>query len=94
MDMNRYLPALVSAVVALIVFGAIGLVALNWATSERQRLLIRRALLVLVLVTVGGPLIYWLSTWAVEGGQRHTVDRGMQQKQQDELRQRINKGGH
>jgi hypothetical protein len=94
MDINRYLPVLVSAAVTLIVFGAIGLLALNWSTSAGQRLWIRRALLVLVLVTVGGPVIYWFATWAVEGTQRHTIDRSLQQQQQDELHQRVHKGGH
>jgi hypothetical protein len=94
MDVNRYLPALISAVVTLIVFGSVGLLALNWVTSARQRLWIKRALLVLALIALGGPAIYWLTTWAVERPPRHAIDRSMQQKQQNELRQRIQKGGH
>ena len=94
MDLNRFLPALVSAVIILFVFGAIGLLALNWTNSPRARLWIKRALLVLVLVVVGGPLVYWFATWSVEGTARHAIDRSMQQKQQDDLRKRLQEGGH
>ena len=94
MDANTYLPVLISALVMLIVFGSIGLLALNWTASAYARLWIRRALFVLLLVAVGGPFIYWFATWGVEGVPRHAIDRSMQQKQADELRQRVQNGGH
>lgn len=94
MDLNLYLPALVTGVIILFVFGTIGLLALNWTTSPQIRLWIRRALLVLVLVVVGGSLVYWFATFGVEGTSRHTIDRSLQQKQQDDLHKRVQEGGH
>jgi uncharacterized SAM-binding protein YcdF (DUF218 family) len=93
-DVNRLLPALMTAAVALIVFGAIGLVALSWTKSAAARLWIRRALLVLVLLAVGAPFLYWFMSIGVEGTPRHEIDRSLQQQQQEELHQRIHKGGH
>jgi hypothetical protein len=94
MDTTRFLPALISAVVMLIVFGSMGLLALSWTESVPVRLWIKRALLVLVLLAVGGPFIYWLATLGVEGAPRSAIDRSMQQQQNAELRQRIQNGGH
>ena len=94
MDLNRYLPALIPAVLALVVFGTVGLVALSWTNSVVTRMWIRRALFVLVLVAIGGPLVYWIATWGVEGTPRRTIDRSLQQQQQQELRQRTQHGGH
>ena len=94
MDLNRYLPSLIPAVLALVVFGTAGLIALNVTQSVTMRLWIRRALFVLVLVTIGGPLVYWIATWGVEGTPRRTIDRSLQQQQQQELHQRIQHGGH
>lgn len=94
MDLNRLLPALIPAAIALFVLGTIGLLALNWASSAQERLWIKRALIVLVVVSVGGPLIYWFATWGVEGTSRNAIDRSLQQKQQDDLNRRLQEGGH
>jgi hypothetical protein len=94
MDTTRFLPALISAVVMLIVFGSMGLLALSWTESVPMRLWIRRGLFVLFLLAIGGPFIYWLATWGVEGSPRSAIDRSMQQQQNAELRQRIQNGGH
>lgn len=94
MDVNRFLPALLPSVAALVVLGAAGLIALNWTTSPEGRLWIRRALLVLVLVTVIGPFVFWFMTWGVESTPRHAIDRSLQQRQQDELQKRVREGGH
>jgi hypothetical protein len=93
-DLTRFLPVLITATVTLLVLGTAGLLALNWTKSAVIRVWIKRAMLVLLLLTVGAPLIYWFMTWGVEGTPRHAIDRSLQQKQQDELRQRIQKGGH
>lgn len=93
-DVNRFLPVLITATVALIVFGAVGLMALSWTKSAGMRLLIKRAMLVLLLLAAGAPLLYWFMTVGVEGTPRHEIDRSLQQQQQDELHQRIHKGGH
>jgi hypothetical protein len=85
---------MMTAAVALFVFGAIGLVALSWTKSAATRLWIRRALLVLVMLAVGAPLLYWFTTFGVESAPRHEIDRSLQRQQQGELRQRIQKGGH
>ena len=94
MDLNRYLPALIPAVLALVVFGTAGLIALSWTNSVVMRLWIRRALFLLVLACFGGPFVYWIATWGVEGMPRRTIDRSLQQQQQEELRQRLQHGGH
>ena len=94
MDLNRYLPALVPAVLLLIVLAAIGFFALRWTDSARARLWIKRTLIVLATVAVGGPMLYWIATWAVEGTPRRTIDRSMQQQQMDELHKRVHQGGH
>ncbi len=93
-DLNRFLPALIPAVIALFVLGTIGLLALNWTRSAQVKLWIKRALFVLVLVTIGGPLVYWFATWGVEGTSRHAIDRSLQQKEQDDLYKRVQEGGH
>jgi glucan phosphoethanolaminetransferase (alkaline phosphatase superfamily) len=94
MDVNRYLPVLLPALVTLVALGAAGLIALNWTRSAVAHLWIKRALVVLVLITIGGPIIFWFMTWAVEGPPRHTIDRSLQQRQQNELQRRIQQGGH
>ena len=94
MDLNRYLPAVVSAVVLLAVFGTLGLLALGWVRDDEAKRWIRRALLLLLLACVGGPFIYIFATRAVEGPSRHDVDRSLQAEQQKELQQRIQNGGH
>jgi hypothetical protein len=93
-DLNRLLPALIPAVIALFVLGTLGLLLLNWVSSAQVRLWIKRALLLLVLLVIGGPLVYWFATWGVEGTPRHAIDRSMQQKKQDDLQKRVQTGGH
>jgi len=93
-DLNRFLPALITAVILLLVFGTLGLLALNWTSSAQARLWIKRALFVLLLACVGGPLVYWIATWGVEGTSRHAIDRSMQDRQQDDLHKRVQEGGH
>ncbi|MBV8979216.1 MAG: hypothetical protein JO261_05315 [Alphaproteobacteria bacterium] len=94
MDLNRLLPALVGAVLALAALAVVGFFALRWTDSPRTRLWIRRVLIVLVVAALGGPVLYWFATWAVEGTPRHVIDRSMQHKQQDELHKRVQQGGH
>jgi hypothetical protein len=94
MELNSNLPVLVPAVITLIVVsGAAALaMAFNRQTSFRQ--LVVRVWLAAAALIVGGVVIFWISTAMVEGPRRATVDRSLQQRQQNELQQRLQKGDH
>jgi hypothetical protein len=93
MDLNASLPALVPAVIALIVVSVGAVLALAWDRQPQFQTLVRRIWLVAAIVIVGGVAIFWISTVLV-GSKHPTVSRSLQQQQQDELRERLQKGGH
>ena len=93
MDLNAILPALVPAIIALIVVSACAGLALAWDRQPQFQILVRRTWLVAAIVIVGGVAIFWIAT-ALVGSKHPTVSRSLQQQQQDELRERLKKGGH
>jgi hypothetical protein len=94
MELNSNLPVLVSAVIALIVVSVAAALTLAWGRRPRLRTLVGRLWLVAVVVIVVGVGVFWISTAMVEGPRRATVDRSLQARQQEELRLRLQKGGH
>ena len=94
MGLNPNLPVLVPAVITLIVISVAAGLVLAWNDRPQIRMLVSRAWIVGVVVILGGVGIFWISTAMVEGPKRATIPRTLQQQQQDELRQRIQKGGH
>ncbi len=94
MELNSNLPLLVSAVVALIVISVAAGLALAWTREQGARRLLIRTWIVLAVIIAGGALVFWVSTAMVEGPRRATVDRNLQAQQQDELRRRLQNGGH
>jgi undecaprenyl pyrophosphate phosphatase UppP len=94
MDLNSNLPVLVPAVVGLIVISAAALLALAWIKQPEARQLVRRAWIVMSVLLVGGVVIFWISTAMVEGSHRSAIDRSLQEKQEDELHQRLQNDGH
>ena len=92
MEPNSLLPVLVSAVVVIIVVSAAAGLGLWWQQRPRIRLVIRRTWIALTVFSVLGVVIFYVSTAMV--GKSATLDRSLQQKQQDELHQRLQTGGH
>jgi len=93
MDLNANLPALVPAIITLVVVSVCAAFVLAWDRQPLIQTLVRRAWLLAAVVIVGGVAIFWLST-ALVGSRHPTVSRSLQQQQQDELRERLQKGGH
>ena len=85
------LPALITAVIVLIVASVVAGLALFWTSEPRARQTIGRLWIVVVIFTVLGLAIFWIASAMVGHG---VVDRGMQQQQQHELEKRLEKGGH
>ena len=94
MEFNSNLPVLVPAVVAIIVVSAAALLALAWNKQPNVRRLVTRVWLGAAVVIAGSAFIFWISTAMVEGPRRAAPDRGLQERQQQELQQRLQKGGH
>ena len=94
MEFNASLPVLVPAIIGLIVVSAAAAFGLAWTKQPEVRRWIRRAWIVAAVVLVGGIAIFWISTAMVQGPPRATVERAMQEQQQEELRQRAQQGGH
>jgi hypothetical protein len=94
MEVNSNLPVLVPAVTVLIVASVAAGLALAWNRQARFQRLVRRLWLATVIITLAGAVIFWVSTALIEGPSRAPVDRSLQVQQQDELRQRLQKGGH
>ena len=85
------LPALVTTVIVLIAASVIAALALYWTTDLRAKQIVRRVWLAIVILTVLGLAIFWIGTAMIGTS---TVDRSMQQQQQDDLHKRLGKGGH
>jgi Na+/melibiose symporter-like transporter len=94
MEYNSNLPALTPAVIALIVISIAAGLSLAWNRQARFRRFVIRAWIGAAVIIVGGAVVFWISTVMVEGPRRATIDRSLQQHQQDELRERMQKGGH
>jgi thiol:disulfide interchange protein len=92
MEPNSILPVLVTAVVVIIVVSVGAAIALWWQPRPQARKAIRRTWFALTVLSVLAVVIFWVSTALI--GNRSTVDRGLQQKQQNELQQRLQNGGH
>jgi len=94
MELNSNLPVLVPAVIALLVISLAAALALAWRRQPAFRRLVGGLWLAATVIIVGGAAIFWISTAMVEGPRRATIDHSLQDRQQDELRQRLQKGGH
>ena len=92
MEFNSALPVLVTAVITILLVSAGAGLALWWDPRPRIRLLVRRVWFAVTALCVLGVAIFLTGTALV--GNRSHVDRALQQKQQDELRQRLQSGGH
>ena len=93
MDLNSILPAFVPAVIGLVVVSIAAVLVLVWNKRPDVQRLVRRIWLVAVICIVAGLLIFWIATVLVGSG-RPTLDRSLQQRQQNELDQRLRSGGH
>ncbi|HWU26822.1 MAG TPA: hypothetical protein VN154_10510 [Rhizomicrobium sp.] len=94
MGLNANLPALVPGVIAFIVLSVGAMVALAWSRQAEIQRIVRWTWFAGTIFIVAGVAIFWLSTAMVEGPKRAIVDRGLQNLQQNELRQRLDHGGH
>ena len=94
MDYNAVLPVLVPGVITLVVVSVAAAFALAWVKDAQVRLWVRRGWLAAVVALFAGGAIFWVASAMVEGPERSTVDRSLQQQQQDELHQRLGEGGH
>src|SRR5262245_46947450 len=94
MDYNTVLPVLVPGAIILIIVSVVAALALAWVRDGQIRQWVRRGWLAAVIVLIAGDAIFWVASAMVEGPERSTVDRSLQQQQQDELNQRLSEGGH
>jgi phage-related minor tail protein len=94
MGLNSLLPALVPAVIALVVVSVLAAFALAWDRGPDMRLIVRRAWVLASTFIILSVAIFWIATAMVEGPRRATIDRSLQQHQQDELQRRLRHGGH
>ena len=94
MEFNSNLPVLVPAVIALFVVSVAAALALAWRREPSVRRLIGRAWITVAVVIVASAAVFWIATAMVEGPRRAAVNRSLQTQQQDELRARLQKGGH
>ncbi|HUO99376.1 MAG TPA: hypothetical protein VMU01_11950 [Rhizomicrobium sp.] len=94
MGPNSMLPALVTALIVIIVASLGAGFALAWETRPRIRQLVRRLWLAVTVLSVAGVGIFWIGTAMVSRPGLTTVDRGMQTQQQGELHKRLQDGGH
>jgi hypothetical protein len=94
MEVNSNLPVLVPAVISLFVVSVAAVLALAWRREPDFGRLVRRVWVAAVVVIVGGAAVFWIATAMVEGPRRAPVDRSLQAQQQEELRARLQKGGH
>ena len=94
MDYNTVLPVLVPGAIILIVVSVVAALALAWVKDGQIRQWVRRGWFATVVVLIAGSAIFWVASAMVEGPERSTVDRSLQQQQQDELSQRLSEGGH
>ena len=94
MELNSNLPVLVPAVIVLFIVSVAAAMALAWRRDPAFQRLVRRLWLAAAVVIVAGVAVFWIATAMVEGPRRAAVDRSLQAEQQDELRTRLQKGGH
>lgn len=94
MGLYANLPALVPAVIALIVLSIGAALVLVFNEQPEVRRIVRTTWAVGVALIVSGAAIFWLATAMVQGPKRAVVDRNLQKAQQDELHQRLSHGGH
>jgi uncharacterized membrane-anchored protein len=94
MEFNSNLPALVPAVIALVVVSVGAGLALAWNRQAQFRKYVIRAWIGAAVVIVGAVVVFWIATALVEGPRRAPIDRSLQERQQQELRERVQKGGH
>lgn len=92
MDMNAFLPTLVPAAIGLTVVAVAAVLALSWVKQPEAQILVRRAWLGLSVLIVLGVVVFAIASSV--GTHRPSVDRSLQQQQQDELHQRVQNGGH
>jgi ABC-type sugar transport system permease subunit len=93
MEPNSVLPVLLTAVVVVMVASVGAGIALWWSPQSRIRQIIRRAWFVVAVLATLAVVIFWISTM-FGASDRSGVNRSLQQRQQDELHQRLQKGGH
>ena len=92
MDLNAFLPTLLPAAIGLIVVAVAAVLALSWVKQPEAQTLVRRAWLGLSLLIVLGVVVFAIASGV--GTHQPSVDRSLQQQQQDELHQRLQNGGH
>lgn len=93
MDLNSNLPALVPMVIALIVVSLAAVLVLATNKQPEIQKIVRRVWAGASVCIVAGAAIFWLSG-AFVGTSRPSVDRSLQNQQKNELRQRLQNGGH
>ena len=93
MGPSSILPVLVTAVIVVLVASVAAAIALWWEKRPAFRQIISRVWIVVTVLSVLAVFVFWIST-AMTGSKSPTVDRSLQQKQNNELRQRLQGGGH
>jgi small neutral amino acid transporter SnatA (MarC family) len=94
MDLNSNLPVLVPAVIGLIAVSAAAALALAWVKQPQVRRWVWRSWLAAAILIAGGVVIFWISTAMIQGPRRSTIDHSLQERQRQELQQRLRNGGH
>ena len=94
MTPNSYLPVLVPGIIVLLVVSVAAALALAWTKEPQAQQIVRRVWLGVSVLVVLGVAVFWISTAMVQGPRGGTVDRNLQQQQQNELQRRTQGGGH
>jgi predicted PurR-regulated permease PerM len=93
MEPNSILPLLATAVIVVIIASVVAAIVLWWDTRPGVRRIVRRTWFVVTVFGLLAVVIFWISTM-FGASDRATVDRSLQQKQKNELHQRLKAGGH
>lgn len=93
MEPSSVLPVLVTAVIVILVASVAAAIALWWEKRPEFRQIVARTWIVVTILSALAVVVFWIST-AMTGSKNPTVDRSLQQKQNDELGHRLQRGGH
>lgn len=94
MSPNSNLPVLVPGVIVILVASVVAVLALAWVKDAQARQMIRRAWIGVSVLVVLGLAVFWISSAMVRQGPGGTVDRSLEQQQQNDLQRRAQSGGH
>jgi hypothetical protein len=92
MDLNAFLPTLVPAAMTFVVVSVAAMLALFWIKQPEAQTLVRRVWVGVSVLIVLGVAVFAIANGV--GAHEPSVDRSLQQQQQNELHNRLQTGGH